>query len=716
MPNIGPMQAHSGRLGGYLADVKKPGIFFSESAVIALWTGLIFYDILFRGYSAAANADQSLFRTLLPAVALIPFFLRWLKPEDIQNDQEAYVAFRRLSIILMIAAVAVGIIDVLPFEFGPDGAPNGLFAFIAGRIVALVMFTTIPVIAEQMILLYRYRSRRTVPVLAIYSAYGLVAAVVLGQLVPLGLAQDGEVGLPTVVKVIGGAMGFIALILTGRVGWLINLRKQQKVTLLGLSFVGMLTSSCLILMVQDNDTGRALIGIAPGLAGLVLVTLMPVCTAQITLFFNALIALPTAEAIDRRNVEVSSLTNLARLLTQSFDFKELTETAIAIACDVTKGTTAWMESGNGIDREVLYAEKSRVPHKITNGLMQAMVTRDMSLSDAIRTLRKIQVLDKVSGAKWIGPAGEAKELRSVAAAPLQINGELFGTLYVAKDKADGFDREDMAILGAVADQISLAIEHSRLIRGSIERERFEQEMLIARDLQRRLLPKLMPASPFYEIYAESEPASIVGGDYYDVVSFSDRTIGILVADVSGKGASAALYMGMAKGIIQALSGACASPSELMAQANLALHGNIDQRWFITMTCAQILETERKLRIARAGHCPTLMVRGGVASYSKPRGLGLAIARPAIFDKNLELEEVQFAAGDYVIFLSDGIPEARDPFGEELGYERLLAIVESAAQSGPRSEELREMIFREIDAFMKGEVLEDDSTLVILRWQ
>jgi sigma-B regulation protein RsbU (phosphoserine phosphatase) len=250
----------------------------------------------------------------------------------------------------------------------------------------------------------------------------------------------------------------------------------------------------------------------------------------------------------------------------------------------------------------------------------------------------------------------------------------------------------------------------------MERELIEQEMLIARDLQQRLLPRSMPVSPWYDIYAESQPAYLVGGDYYDLVSFSDGTLGVVIADVSGKGPSAALYMGMIKGVIQALSGSTATPRDLLAKINVALHGQIDQRWFATMTCAQIFEEQRMLRVGRAGHCPTLLVRNGVGEYRRSRGIGLAIARPILFERNLELEELHFSPDDYVVFLSDGLPEARSPEGEEFGYERLMAVVTEAARRLPSPAELRNTIFNELSAFTRGELPVDDSTIVVLRWK
>ena len=135
-----------------------------------------------------------------------------------------------------------------------------------------------------------------------------------------------------------------------------------------------------------------------------------------------------------------------------------------------------------------------------------------------------------------------------------------------------------------------------------------------------------------------------------------------------------------------------------------------------MTCAQIFEEQRMLRVARAGHCPTLLVRNGVGEYRRSKGLGLAIARPLLFERNLELEELHFSPDDYVVLLSDGLPEARSPEGEEYGYERLLAVVTEAAARQPSPAELRNTIFNELSAFTRGELPADDSTIVVLRWK
>jgi serine phosphatase RsbU (regulator of sigma subunit) len=696
-----------------LEQIPRPGLWLCQSLLAATWLGLLLYDITVTGYRSITPADYGLFRSLLPLVALLPSFIRLLKPTSIEDDHQAYAAFRTLTLALAIVAGAILLLGFIPYSYSDTGIADSFSSFIIGRFIALAGLLGVPLLAEYLLRLYNYNAAGPAPRLATWYTYGLILIVVLSQLLPL--SGDENLDLPDVVKFLGGVLGFLAVLLSVRVSWIIYLSKQQKLSLLGLSVLGVTAGGIMMVALEDLEAGQAFMSLFPGLPAFTFAVAVPILVTQITVFLKSLVSLPTATAIDRRNMEVSSLANFARLLTQSFDIEDLIDTAIAVTCDVTGGSAAWIEIVRDNSSDMLYGASPRLPSRIARQLMETRVSNGTTLAQTARQRARVEVANTRQVA-WPNGNGELKHAQSVAAAPLRLGSEMIGMIYVAKEKSYGFNREDMSILSAVADQIALAIEQSRLIRTSIEREKFEQEMLIARDVQQRLLPKLMPESPFYEVFAESQPASIVGGDYFDVISFSDQTIGILIADVSGKGASAALYMGMVKGIIQTLSGTCATPEELLRKANVALYGIVDQRWFVTMTCAQIIEPERRLRIVRAGHCPTLVVQKGEGSYSKPKGIGLAIAKPALFDRNLEMEEKCFVAGDVAVFFSDGLPEATSPDGEELGYDQLREIVVTAATKAHGATEMRDAIFEGISTFTQGELPDDDSTLVIIRWR
>ncbi|MDB5033613.1 MAG: Serine phosphatase RsbU subunit sigma [Chlorobi bacterium] len=679
-------------------------------SIIAGWLGLLIYDIAASGQRGALATHPRL-RMIIPLVALIPAALRILRSKDLESNQHAYRVFVRLTVITLVTSVVLGLVTIIPIRLTQLDLPADLLSHIGAGVAGLIVMLGLPLIAENMARLFRYRNRGSASGMSRLYFQGLFLLAVVAQMIPI--AQDGKSGIVFTCIAAGfGALGFIMAV---QGGWILNLRKRQKLKLLGLAFIGAPAAGTLMGIALTSDAGTGMLTMNPALIPLIWGLGLSAGFVNMIIFVTSLFALPTADAIDRRNIEVSSLANFARLLTQSLDSGNLIDTAIAIACEATSGYAVWLEKRDGEEREILLGSSPRIPQQVALGLMEATVGKRISIRSAVTERRRVEVIDRLTGFAWGGQGGR-HEIRSIAAAPMQVGDDLRGTLFVAKERINGFDRDDLVVLTALADQIALAFQQSRLIQQSLQRERLEQEMLIALDLQRRLLPKLLPQSPFFEIHAESVPASIVGGDYYDVVTFSDQTLGIVVADVSGKGASAALYMGMIKGIIQALSGRCSSPKELLAETNVALHGNLDQRWFATMTCAQIVDERRTLRIARAGHCPTLLIRDGSGMYSRSKGLGLAICKPALFDRNLEVEEFVFSPGDYAIFYSDGLPEARATDGEEYGYEKLMETALTAAGIGASPVAMRDAIFEQIDKFCGTEPQADDSTLVILRWQ
>lgn len=692
---------------------RGPSKGFVLSAIVSTWVILFVHDAVFAVTWSDTPASHGLFRLLLPLIGLVPMILRLLNAQAFTDDQEAYRAFVRMTVVNLVLGGVLMLFQFIPFGYTRMGVPDDYWSFVVGRIMALAMLIAVPIIGDELVSLYHYRVRSRSSRMARVYIYSLIGLLVVGQFFPL---DAGRVSLtPSVpMEAASVAVGVVGFILSIRFGWLINLRKRQKLALLGLSFVGFIASVAFTGVVQDTMVGTTLLAVAPTLPTFVGAIAVSLLFTHMVIFVTALLALPTADAIDRRNDEVTSLANFTRLLTESLEEEELVQTVIAITCD-TGAQAAWLELWDGERRELHFGAVPRCPEHVAGRMMNATTHHGVEIAKIVKETRRAQVVERLGDAVW-EVSSVRKELRSVVAVPLLLGEKYLGTLYAAKERVDGFDREQIVLLNALADQIAVALDHSRLIRTSLERTRLEQEMMIARDLQQRLLPKVMPESPCFEIYAESRPASIVGGDYYDVVTLSDGTLAVLVADVAGKGASAALYMGMVKGIVQAVSGRCDSPKELLARANVALHGAIDQRWFATMTCAQIMEDRRTLRICRAGHCPTLVVRNGGASFSRPKGLGLAIAGPEIFDRNLSIEEIAFQPGDYAIFFSDGLPEAGPGDGREFGYEALLDVAAEAAAHHPGARDMRDAIVNAIEKFSGGVPPSDDSTLVVLRWR
>ena len=273
-------------------------------------------------------------------------------------------------------------------------------------------------------------------------------------------------------------------------------------------------------------------------------------------------------------------------------------------------------------------------------------------------------------------------------------------------------------LGDLAESFnSMTASVEELLHEKAEKERLEQELRIARQIQMSLLPQGPMKLDGLSVTAHCEPAREVGGDYYDYFTLGEQRVGIIIADVAGKGTSAALYMAELKGLMLSLSQLHASPRELLMRANRIIAQHLDARSFITMTYAVVDLCARTLTYARAGHCPLLYLPGTGArrvQIQVPDGLvlGLKIDDGERFDSLLEQVTLRLGVGDVVLLFTDGVTEAMDAAGEPFGEERLAALV--SEHGDLPFEELRERIVREIRAFVGDTGLQDDLTLVLLK--
>jgi len=280
-------------------------------------------------------------------------------------------------------------------------------------------------------------------------------------------------------------------------------------------------------------------------------------------------------------------------------------------------------------------------------------------------------------------------------------------------------RDQMGDLAESFNSMTASIED--LLRQAEEKKRLEEELRIAREIQMSLLPRGALAVPGLSITALCVPAREVGGDYYDLLPLDDRHLGVLIADVAGKGTSAAFYMAELKGLIMSLSRIYQSPRQLLIEANRIIAHNLDTRSFITMTYAVVDVQARTMTYARAGHTP-LMYRTaeGLAAAPQvhvlaPDGLVLGIQIDdggRLFERLLTEETLQLHQGDVLLFYTDGITEAMNDESDCFGEGRLGEIVAEHGDLPP--EQLRERILREIEAFVAGAPQHDDMTMILLK--
>ena len=279
-------------------------------------------------------------------------------------------------------------------------------------------------------------------------------------------------------------------------------------------------------------------------------------------------------------------------------------------------------------------------------------------------------------------------------------------------------KDQLGELAGSFNQMTGSIEN--LLQTAAEKKRMEEELRIARQIQMSLLPRGQLDMPGLGVTALCVPAREVGGDYYDFFPLGPGRLGVLIADVAGKGTSAALYMAELKGLVLSLSQIYQSPRQLLIEANRILSENLDSRSFITMTYAVIDLVNCVMTYSRAGHTPLIYLPGPAAPRKGaqvlvPSGmvLGLRIDGAATkFAELLEEEQIPLHTGDIMVFYTDGITEAMNTESDLFGDSRLSRIVEEHGHLD--SSELRERILREIEAFVGEADQHDDMTMILIK--
>ena len=272
-------------------------------------------------------------------------------------------------------------------------------------------------------------------------------------------------------------------------------------------------------------------------------------------------------------------------------------------------------------------------------------------------------------------------------------------------------------LGDLAESFnSMTASVRDLLQQVGEKKRLEEELRIAHQVQMSLLPRDTVTVPGLDVSGACIPAREVGGDYYDVIRLGERRLGVLVADVSGKGTPAAFYMAELKGLVLSLSRVHESPRKLLIEVNRLLAGNMESGRFITMMYAVFDSGRNVLTCARAGHGPLIHVpgRGGVRVVAPD---GLIAGLPGFeqrFETMIREETHALEKGDLVALYTDGITEAMNADEEQFGEQRLTRVLEE--HRGADAAAVRREILDSVSRFAGATPQHDDMTLVLLKVQ
>ena len=301
------------------------------------------------------------------------------------------------------------------------------------------------------------------------------------------------------------------------------------------------------------------------------------------------------------------------------------------------------------------------------------------------------------------------ETRSELAVPLIYKDQSIGVLDLEHTKRGYFTDDHMRTLTTLAAQVAIAIENARLYERIAEQEnRLERDLAMARELQFRMLPADCPKLENADIAARFVPAHAIGGDFYDFVQNSGGRVGLAIGDVSGKGVAAALYAGLAGGILRSSAASEPSAAEMLALVNTSLVERPVAAQFVSMIYAVWDENDGTVQIANSGLPRPIYCRGGQTEIIQATGLPLGLFEDATYDELL----LEPKAGDLCVFISDGIIDARNRDGEGFGRARVEQVVVDNCVA--TADEIVEAIFQAVAAHAEGVEPFDDQTVVVLK--
>lgn len=301
------------------------------------------------------------------------------------------------------------------------------------------------------------------------------------------------------------------------------------------------------------------------------------------------------------------------------------------------------------------------------------------------------------------------ETRSELCVPLIYKEHVIGVLDLEHTRRGYFTEDHMRTMVTLAAQVAIAIENARLYEQIKRQEkRLEQDLLLARELQYRLLPHSVPKLNGAELAAKFTPARAIGGDLYDFLGYSGNQTAIAIGDVSGKGAPAAIYAALVSGILRSHAAEEPGAAHMLEAINLSLAERPIEAQYVSIIYAVWDDEQRVLQIANSGLPRPIYCRQGKVERIEATGLPLGLFPSAEYD------EFTFRAmpGDVFVFFSDGILDARNAYGNTFGRERAEQIV--ARNCANTADELVTMIFQAINDFVGETEQFDDQSVVAIK--
>lgn len=523
------------------------------------------------------------------------------------------------------------------------------------------------------------------------------------------LLVPGLQGIINVTPVLFILFAATTLFLSINVSWTAYLNFDQKLRTLGLfALILIVIITYLIAYLRIPSQ----FGLSPKIGGArdlfiyfcFVFALIYTTISALILFFN----LPTSSVFEARSSEIASINKINQAIQSNLDFSDILSTLLDASILLSNARAGWVE----LKEEYKKSGQRPLMTGITTAEIQE-IKQGFELGEKVLKDGKPYLVKNLSKHKLFRNSNA--KYKSLLGTPINSRNHQYGSLFVVKELSNSFEDDTVKSVSGFADQAGAALENAELIKNSIELERYREQLKIAQEVQKQLLPSELPHSDKLVFTALSETADEIGGDYYDIVTCKNGDFKIAVGDVSGKGTTAAFYMAEIKGIFHALTLSDQTACEFVAQANQALAACLQKGFFMTLSYLHVHTDEQKIELVRAGHCPAFYYDAQTDELSMLREgtLGLGIVRDQSYASFVKAPTyISYKAGDFMVLYTDGIVEAFNEKKEEFGYTRLQDIIYSNRKAG--AEELSRRIIANVKSFTGGK-MDDDYTLLIMRF-
>lgn len=409
--------------------------------------------------------------------------------------------------------------------------------------------------------------------------------------------------------------------------------------------------------------------------------------------------------------ELEAATRITSALFENLALDELVVKALEIAIEVVNAECGSILLADSPSKQLIFQYSigtSPIPSGTAIPWDQGLAgtvfqsAKPIIISDAQKDPRHLESTEKLTGYRT----------RDLVTVPLKRwEGDPIGVLQVMNKREGLLTEEDLAILTIVSAITASSIE---LHRTMAEKERIGSELRIASEIQKSILPRTFPPFPDradFDIFATTIPALEMGGDFYDFFLIDDKRLGVVIADVSGKGVPAAIFMAVSRSLLKATALTCVSPSECLEHVNQLLCQDNESAMFVTVFYGILHSDTGELEFSNGGHnVPYLICGNRVSPVGRPENMALGLLNEA----NYRTSRTSLKGGETLVLYTDGVTEAMDAQGQLFSEQRLEHTLQRLAHQRPV--DLLTTLVEDVQAFSRGTVQTDDITLLALQYR